>query len=132
MPFSLPVVPAAAPEPTPTLIEKIQENQSLYLNGAALVFAFVIGFLALRSVKQTRTTSRSTALATTHHSAGPPSLTGQHSGMPLIEESPIAPRMVPELAAMQANSETRNRVTATVDQQPEIAAKMVRAWMKEA
>jgi flagellar M-ring protein FliF len=131
VPFTLPAVPAVVQEPVPTIIEKVQENQSLYLNAAALIFAFVIGFLALRSVKQTRVVSRSTALATTQHASGPASMTSHQSAMPRIEDAPLAPRMVPELAAMQANAETRTRVTATVDQQPEVAAKLVRAWMKE-
>jgi flagellar biosynthesis/type III secretory pathway M-ring protein FliF/YscJ len=39
--------------------------------------------------------------------------------------------MLPEIAAMQANSETKNRVGATVNQQPDVAAKLVRAWMRE-
>lgn len=132
VPFTMPVVPAVIPEPAPTMIEKVRENQSLYLNGAALIFAFMIGFLALRSVKQTRNISKSTALATTHPPATAPGMMSHQAPMPMIEDAPMAPRMVPELAAMQANAETRNRVTATVDQQPDRAAKLARAWMKEA
>ena len=130
--FTLPAAPADVPEPVPTMIEKVQKNQSLYMNAAALLFAFVIGFLALRSVKQTRVVSRNTALATAQFPAGSGSIASHQSTMPHVEHAPLAPRMVPEVAAMQANAETRTRVTATVDQQPEVAAKMVRAWMKEA
>jgi flagellar biosynthesis/type III secretory pathway M-ring protein FliF/YscJ len=51
---------------------------------------------------------------------------------PEVEDPSRATRMLPELAAMQANQETKMRVSATVEQQPETAAKLVRAWMKEA
>ena len=40
--------------------------------------------------------------------------------------------MLPELAALQANQETKIRVASTVDQQPEVASKMMKAWLKEA
>ncbi|MEP7343996.1 MAG: flagellar basal-body MS-ring/collar protein FliF [Gemmatimonadaceae bacterium] len=132
VPFTLPVIPVVAPQAAPTLIERVQENQSLYLNGAALLFAFVIGFLALRSVKQSQRLSRGTALTTTQQMALAPGNAAHQAMMPMVEEESLAPRMVPELAAMQANGETRNRVAATVGQQPDLAAKMARAWMKEA
>ncbi|MBV6521237.1 MAG: hypothetical protein MNPFHGCM_01370 [Gemmatimonadaceae bacterium] len=131
VPFTMPPLPAPVPEPAPTLVERVRENESLYLNGAALLFAFIIGFLALRSVRQTRSHARSTAVVPASPSVPAPALPGHAPATPMIEEAALAPRMVPELAAMQANADTRNRVTATVDQQPEVAAKLVRAWMKE-
>ena len=39
--------------------------------------------------------------------------------------------MSPELVALQANQETKHRVANTVEQQPEVATKLIRAWMKE-
>jgi flagellar M-ring protein FliF len=132
VPFAATPVPEPAPVPAPTLIEKVQERQSLILNTGALVFAFVIGFLALRSIRQP---AQKTAAAPTGAQTLPHASHAGHQPLafpshPVADHS-SAPRMVPELAAMQANAETRTRVSATVEQQPEVAAKMVRAWMKE-
>ena len=134
-----------APIPAPTLIQKVQANQSLILNTAALVFAFVIGFLALKSMK---VTGAPPALAAAGGGGGMALPAGtMHAALPSPERFDIAAlpagasqevldpsrlvSMTPELAAMQANQETKNRVVMTVDQQPEVAAKLVRAWMKE-
>jgi hypothetical protein len=38
---------------------------------------------------------------------------------------PLPPRMV------TANSQIRDRAVASVEEQPDVAAKLVRAWMKE-
>ncbi|MFN8571770.1 MAG: flagellar basal-body MS-ring/collar protein FliF [Gemmatimonadaceae bacterium] len=133
VPFSLPSAPVAAAETPPTLVQKVQQNQSLVMNAVALVFAFVIGFMALKSVRGPKQLPR--PAAATAQFAPPtsaPALPAPIAHHHPIEDAPLAPKMVPELAAMQANAETRNRVTATVDQQPEVAAKLVRAWMKEA
>ncbi|MBP9107495.1 MAG: hypothetical protein KBF56_12120, partial [Gemmatimonadaceae bacterium] len=54
------------------------------------------------------------------------------SADPSVEDPSRAVRMLPELAALQANQETKQRVAMTVDKQPEIATKMMKAWLKEA
>lgn len=143
-------LPVAA-EPAPTIIQRVQGNQTLILNVAALVFAFVIGFMALKSIRKLAPPAGQPALAgaTAGGGAGalmapanptyspdaslPPGERFDLAALPSAA-SDVDPRqmMTPELAALQANQESKNRVMATVDQQPEIAAKMIRAWMKEA
>ncbi len=133
VPFSVPAAPAAVAETPPTLVQKVQQNQALVMNAVALIFAFVIGFMALKSVRGPKQVARpAAATAQFAPPAATAALPAPISHHHPIEDAPLAPKMVPELAAMQANAETRNRVTATVDQQPEVAAKLVRAWMKEA
>lgn len=123
IPFAVTAVPPAAVVIPPTFGERVQQNQGLMINVLALAMAFVIGFMAIKSLKAPATRA-TTALAT-----------ATYDRQALSEPEPVmqapAPRLVPELAAMQANAETRGRVSATVDQQPEVAAKLVRAWMKE-
>ncbi len=144
-------LPAAADE-GPTFIQNVQTNQGLIVNGIALVMAFVIGFMALKAIKAT---PRLAAPGTTPALASAGASTALAAPM-LRDEASYAPpgtdrfdvqrlrgasgdlgddsrhvQMTPELAALQANQETKNRVMATVDQQPEIATKMIRAWMKE-
>jgi flagellar M-ring protein FliF len=148
--FPRPVVTPEAVEEGPTILQSVQSSQALIVNGVALIMAFVIGFLALKAIK-----------APVGRPAGTPALAGAGGGgalpaaMTLRDEASYLPpaarydagqlrsgapdvgdesrhvQMTPELAALQANQETKNRVMATVDQQPEIATKMIRAWMKE-
>jgi flagellar biosynthesis/type III secretory pathway M-ring protein FliF/YscJ len=86
--------------------------------------------MALRSMKGARATAGGLLSAT----PAPLQLPGERfdGGPATVEEPARTVRMLPELAAMQANQETKNRVANTVEQQPDVAAKLVRAWMKEA
>jgi flagellar M-ring protein FliF len=137
VPFAVPTLPAPVTEPAPTTLQQVQQHQGLILNSAALVLAFVIGFMALRSLKATATPAAALPPATS--ATAQLQLPGieRLEGAPLppapdVEDPSRATRMLPELAAMQANQETKLRVSATVERQPETAAKLVRAWMKEA
>jgi flagellar M-ring protein FliF len=137
VPFAIPALPVAAVEPPPTTLQRVQENQTLILNSAALVLAFVIGFMALRSLKSSVTPaaalpSPATASTAMQLRGFDRFETPSFPPAPDVEDPSRATRMLPELAAMQANQETKIRVSATVEQQPETAAKLVRAWMKEA
>lgn len=151
--FPRPVVTAAPVDAGPTLLQKVQGSQGLILNVAALVMAFVIGFLALKAMKAT---SLPRAAGTALAAAGAGGAIGAFPH-PMRDEAPYAlpapaerfdagalragaaevhdesrhVQMTPELAALQANQETKHRVIATVDHQPEIATKLIRAWMKE-
>lgn len=137
VPFAVPAVAAAPIETPPTTLQKVQQNQSLILNAAALVFAFVIGFLALRSMRATVKPVEAPRLSASAQldlepvdrfdTASLPS-----AGSTSVEDAPRAVKMLPELAALQANQETKQRVASTVEQQPEIATKLMRAWLKEA
>lgn len=147
--------PVVTPEPVdegPTVLQSVQSNQGLIVNAVALIMAFVIGFLALKAIKAPVGRPTGTpALAGASAGGGvalPPAMTlrdeasylpsanrfdaGQlRSGSADVADDSRHVQMTPELAALQANQETKNRVIATVDQQPEIATKMIRAWMKE-
>ena len=136
VPFAIPAPPAEAAVSPPTVVQRLQDNQSLIMNSVALLFAFVIGFMALKSLRP----ATPVASATTLPAAGPAAqLPGAArldgialpSGDALVDEPSRAVTMLPELAALQANQETKGRVAATVSDQPEIATKLMRAWMKE-
>jgi flagellar M-ring protein FliF len=147
--FPRPVALPAVVEAGPTMMQSVQSSQGLIVNAVALVMAFVIGFLALKAMK-----------APASLASASPALAGANGGqllpaMAMRDESSYLPpanrfepptlrgasgdlgddarhlQMTPDLAALQANQETKNRVMATVEQQPEIANKMLRAWMKE-
>ncbi len=147
--------PAAIEEPAveePSLIQQVQSNQGLIVNVAALVLSFVIGFVALRAMRAAPAAAGALPAFAGGAAGGPGSRTlapayrdeGPYA-LPAGSHEPALPRhaagelsdparhvtMTPELAALQANQETKNRVMVTVDQQPDIATKMIRAWMKE-
>jgi len=136
VPFAVPPVPVVAAEPVPTTLQRVQQNQSLILNAAALVFAFVIGFMALRSLKASVKPNEASKASASAQMTLPAAERFEAPALPApaapVEDPSRAIRMLPELAAMQANQETKQRVASTVEAQPETAAKLMRAWMKEA
>ncbi|HEX4882606.1 MAG TPA: flagellar M-ring protein FliF C-terminal domain-containing protein, partial [Casimicrobiaceae bacterium] len=139
VPFAIPALPTPAVEPPPTMLQKVQQNQSLIMNAAALVFAFVIGFMSLRSLRGTAPSSPAPALTASAQLQLPHVERFDPTALPAAQapDSPVedpsrAIKMLPELAALQANQETKQRVAMTVEKQPEIATKMMRAWLKEA
>jgi flagellar M-ring protein FliF len=132
VPFAIPASIPVPVEVPPTLLQRVEQNQRLVLNSLALLFAFVIGFVALRSMRAPKPSAKALALQQQQMqlqlaAADRFEPTTSHA----VEEPARVVRMLPELAAMQANQETRHRVSSTVEQQPEVAAKLVRAWMKE-
>jgi flagellar M-ring protein FliF len=131
IPFAVAALPIAERDIVPSSpFQTVREYQSLIVRIAAVLFAFVLGLIALRASRPVpqAASSRST------ESFSPPQATPRVASAPVSAAPPEAapaPRMLPEIAAMQANSETKNRVGATVNQQPDVAAKLVRAWMRE-
>ncbi len=137
VPFAAPAIIPPAVEAPPTVLQKVQQNQSLILNSAALLFAFVIGFMAIRSLRAppppaevprlTASAQMDMASVERFDAESLPS-----AGPAEVEDPSRAVKMLPELAALQANQETKQRVASTVEQQPEVATKLMRAWLKEA
>lgn len=132
-----PVLREAAP---PTTLESLQTVQRPALSALGIVFAFIIAMLALRAAG--RTTESVTPLG-----AGMPAgyfpgagdsnqaafaaqyaaqfaATG-HSGAP-----PALPSRPPPMITVP-NNPMREQVLASVDQQPEVAAKLMRAWLRD-
>ncbi len=138
VPFAVPALIVPTVEAPPTALQKVQQNQSLIFNGVALFFAFVIGFMAIRSLRSPAPSSadvpRLTASAQMDTGAVDrfDASSFQSAGPAEVEDSSRAVKMLPELAALQANQETKQRVASTVEQQPEVATKLMRAWLKEA
>lgn len=137
VPFAIPAIVVPPVEVPPGVMQKVEQNQSLILNAAALVFAFAIGFMALRSMRATSKPSETARLTASAQMQFPSAdrfgAMTLPAGMPAaVQDDTRTVTMVPELAAMQANQETKQRAASTVEQQPETAAKLVRAWLKEA
>jgi hypothetical protein len=98
--------------PKPGLVERVQNYERLILNVAALALAFVIAFMALRSMKRVASGAPQSA----------PALAGAASGSRGVESA---------TRPMMAAPDSRARVIASVEQHPDAAAKLARAWLKE-
>lgn len=136
VPFAVPALPEAPVEVPPTVLQKVQQNQTLILNASALLFAFVIGFMSLKSLRASTKPGEQPALSASAQMHLPSierfDASALHPGDSSVEDPSRAVKMLPELAALQANQETKQRVATTVEKQPEIATKMMKAWLKEA
>jgi len=119
VPFTLPAPVTPEPATKPTVITKVREYEKPVLNVLALALAFVVALLALRSLR-----TPASAQAAREH--------GVPSSLPSAAPTVAGefPRMMPE-RAIHANSAIRERLVATVEEQPDVAARLVRAWMKE-
>lgn len=135
-------LPVAA---APTTFEQIRSVQKPALSALGILLAFVIALLTLRAA--TRTTETVTALNGQQqggylagHAGNPAAFNAQyqqqlahahaHGGHDMPPQIPAAPpRPVPTIVV--PNNPMREQVLASVDQQPEVAAKLMRAWLRD-
>jgi flagellar M-ring protein FliF len=119
VPFTLAAPVAPEPVTKTTVLTKVREYEKPALNVMALALAFVIALLALRSLRAPMT-------AAAEHGGSQPAL----AGMPASAPGGELPRMMPE-RAIPASAMMRDRVVASVEEQPEVAARLLKSWMKE-
>ena len=119
VPFTMPAPAVPAPEVKTTILTKVREYEKPVLNVMALALAFVIALMALRSL-------RTPVNVAAEQAAGQPTLAAAPASAPGGE----LPRSIPE-RALPASTVIRERVAATVEEQPEVAARLLRSWMKE-
>ncbi len=143
LPFALArVIPPAA---APTTFEQIQQVQRPALSALGILFAFVIALLALRAAGKTSETvtpltagAQAAAYLPNAGGAMQPALAnayagghglhaGDHGHAPAAPSLP--PRPVPQIHI--PNNPIREQVVAAVDQQPDVAAKLMRAWLRD-
>jgi flagellar M-ring protein FliF len=129
IPFSAPVaVPVAAP--APTVEELVQTYWRPGLSALAVLLAFAIALVVLRSLRAPAVAPPVPALAAA----------GAAESLPLAPEmaalpaeggiSPVA-RPMPTRTVEVMNPVLREQAVVKVAEQPEIAARVVRAWLKE-
>jgi flagellar M-ring protein FliF len=119
VPFTQPPPAIAEPVTKTAVLTKVREYEKPVLNVLALALAFVIALLALRSLKTPATAALEPA---TEHAA--------LAAAPMSAAAGELPRPIPE-RAIPASTMIRDRVVATVEEQPEVAARLLRSWMKE-
>ncbi len=133
IPFAASVLPAPDVEPPVSMMQTVRENQSVIIRVVAVLLAFILGLLTLRASRTTATSTVRREPDKLPAGAAPPSPAPRTGAVPLAapEAAPPPPRMLPEPTAIQTSADARNRVGATVSQQPEVAARVARAWMRE-
>lgn len=146
------MLPFAAAKPLPviappTTLETLQRVQRPALSALGILFAFIIALLTLRAAgKGTETvTPLPAAAGTAGYLGGDPqamnaamqaALGGQYAaaGLPAGDAVPqyVPPtpqRPLPTIVV--PNNPMREQVLATVEQQPDVAAKLMRAWLRD-
>ena len=120
VPFTIPAPAAPEPEVKTNIVTKVREYEKPVLNVLALALAFVIALLALRSLRAPVTAAADEA------AARQPALASGPADAPAAE----LPRVAND-RALPASVMMRDRIVATVEEQPEVAARLLRSWMKE-
>ena len=131
MPFATPM-DMTTPEPVPTLLERVGAERQTVLGGLGILLATVVGMLFLRAL---RTPAATPMLAA---AGGAPTAALMAGGATdddndetdAEEEAPPRPAILqprPPTATMLL----RDQVLAGVDQNPEVAVRLVRSWMRE-
>jgi len=127
LPFDTPKV-TRVPEVTPGLAEQVQQVQRPVLTGAGLVLAFALALIAMRAVRA----APRAPLAITAPAAVAEVLRATQQGTPIAQMA-RAPQLpaAPRFTFRSADTEVRDKVIATVDENPDGAARLVKAWIKE-
>lgn len=120
LPFETPKVAVAEAPPKPTLISQVQAYQRPVLTSVGLVFAFVLAVMALGSLRR-GASQVAAALPAAGLSAGALS-----AGV----AQPVLARQASKLNLRPADTEVRDRVVETVQQNPEAAARLMKTWIK--
>jgi len=130
IPFEIPKVVRETVVP-PTLGERIQRVQGSLLAGMGLVLAFILALFAIRAVRAMPPVPR---LMTAGASSGFLRASAQDVPAQISQTaSPlhVAPPAAPRFNFRAADTQVRDKVIATVDENPDNAARLVKAWIKE-
>ena len=117
VPFAPIIVPVVEKQKL-DLTQIIQTTQRPLLGIVGLVLIIVVAMLSLKSLKAGPAAA----------SANSPTLTlPRNDGMPqpsVISAGPVVPLVLP-------TNTMRDKVNSTIEQQPDVAARVIRAWLKE-
>lgn len=120
---SVPFAPAvvAPPEvPKTDLVRVVQTAQRPLLGVLGLAMIVVIALLSLKSLKPA--SAAAGAVTGGQQMMALPS--GANGAVPALAQAPFAPVVLP-------TNGMRDKVNSTIEQQPDVAARVVRAWLKE-
>src|SRR6185312_10059802 len=102
--------------PKADLVQIVQTTQRPLLGILGLVLIIVVALLSLKTLKSGAPENGSPVLALPRADAMP---------QPALAAGPLVPVQLP-------TNTMRDKVNSTIEQQPDVAARVVRAWLKEA
>jgi flagellar M-ring protein FliF len=117
VPFA-PAVVAAAEAPKTDIVNVMQTAQRPLLGVIGLALIIVVALLSLKSLKAAGNAPAGTTVMSLPRADGS---TPQQA----LTASPLIPVVMP-------TNTMRDKVNSTIEQQPDVAARVVRAWLKEA
>ncbi|HYV99733.1 MAG TPA: flagellar basal-body MS-ring/collar protein FliF [Gemmatimonadaceae bacterium] len=119
------------PEPVPTLANRIEQYQRPALSVIALLAVVLVAFLTLRALRAPTAIAGMPQLAALPAGVAPAAPDHMASSGHAVH-SVTAPRPAPpRLHFPQADTQVRDRVVATVEHDPDGAARLVKSWIKE-
>jgi flagellar M-ring protein FliF len=119
VPFA-PIVVAAVETPKTDIVRVVQTAQRPLLGVLGLVLIIIVALLSLKSLKgDTYVSSNGQVLSL------PRAADGSIMSQAALSSGPMVPVMLP-------TNTMRDKVNSTIEQQPDVAARVVRAWLKEA
>jgi flagellar M-ring protein FliF len=116
VPFA-PIVVAPTEKPKTDIINVMQNVQRPLLGILGLVLIIVVALISLKSLKSGGATATAQPTIALQRADG-------GNSHPSLSSGPPMPVMMP-------TNTMRDRVSSTIEQQPEVAARVVRAWLKD-
>src|SRR5665213_1930835 len=138
--FDAPPVAAIEKDPPQTMIATIQQYEKPGISVLAIAALFVIAMMLIKAIKSLPSGARSgyaplalppggqhsTQYASAAHDMANAISTNAH------QHQAYAPQPIVEPLAFPEQNQTRGRVAATIAAKPDVSARVVRAWLKEA
>src|SRR5665213_2969860 len=138
--FDAPPVAAIERDPPQTMIATIQQYEKPGISVLAIAALFVIAMMLIKAIKSLPSGARSgyaplalppggqhsTQYASAAHDMANAISTNAH------QHQAYAPQPIVEPLAFPEQNQTRGRVAATIAAKPDVSARVVRAWLKEA
>jgi flagellar M-ring protein FliF len=121
-------------EPTPDVWTLVERFHRPGLTLIALLLAAFVALRAFRALREPTLEESGAALALESGASAASLMDGEEDVAalaPAPEEEELAPMLV-RRAIPSTNARTRNEVTRSVQEQPEAAVRVVRAWLREA
>ncbi|HET8654009.1 MAG TPA: flagellar basal-body MS-ring/collar protein FliF [Longimicrobiaceae bacterium] len=117
--------PPPPPEPAPSVLTVVHDYSSQIVAIVGLLLAAFVAMRVLRALKNAPARAPTPALA----AAGAPSAlpASEHDQ----ETEAMLERLLPKKTLSTANQRMRTEVVTSVEESPDTAAKLVRAWLKE-
>lgn len=128
MPFA-PAIDLHASEPVPTLIDRVTEARQSLLGALGLVMAFILAVLFIRAMRPAPALPAPLPQPALAAGSAMAQVEDGEEAVPAERPEPVRPAILDR--APSATMVLRDQILAGVDQNPDVAVRLVRSWMKE-